>query len=180
MCTNEVLKCIMLTSKLNETLRRPLIPKPKQSPHQQPKSSTRMKVYYNHRLKVMTGIEATTTFRDLIAAILISSSSSVIPSEIESDIDRYVICENMNDVEKCLDSSLNVREQLARLANERLLIGSSGMKVRHTMRLRSKIKCLPVNVVVQEDEPHELTESDTRSDVVVLEEFIGGKSLRVC
>lgn len=170
MCTNQVLKCLMFTNKVNESLRHhTLFAKP--DPNRYKEKRTRMKVSFNKRLKVLTGIDATTTFRDLIAAILISSSSN--PSRVEHEIDRYVICESMNGVVKCLDSTRNVRDELARIDSERrLLVIDGNVKIRHTMKLKSKIKCLPVNInvlAVNDDD-----DTETQSDIVVLEEFIGG------
>lgn len=163
MCTNQALKCLFVNSaKLNESIGS------SSEYGSDYKNRNQIKIYFNRRLKVLTGIEEKTTFRDLITAILVSSSKSLPNDKLVKEIDRYVICETLNSVEKCLDSELNVREELERIRNERMLLNHD-QNISHTMRLKSIIKCLPMKINSNLNE----LRSDSNT-VLVLEEFIGG------
>lgn len=163
MCTNQALKCLFVNSaKLNESIGS------SSEYGSDYKNRNQIKIYFNQRLKVLTGIEEKTTFRDLITAILVSSSKSLPNDKLVKEIDRYVICETLNSVEKCLDSELNVRDELERIRSERMLLNHD-QNISHTMRLKSSIKCLPMKINSNLNE----LRSDSNT-VLVLEEFIGG------
>lgn len=171
MCTNQALKCLKLAKKLSESFGGSSSEAYYRRCADNNNNKDQMKIFFKKRLKVLTGIEETTTFRDLISAILISTTTPIITSKsnLEAEVDRYVICETMNRVDKCLDSRLNVKDELVRIRKETALCG---MRITHTMRLKSSIRCLPCRM----DRANNPTRfSHPNGHVPILQEFIGGK-----
>jgi hypothetical protein len=151
MCTNQALKCILFAPKNHKassfdsssTLSGNYFYSTDSRTN-----STQIKIHFNQKPKLLTGIDAKTTFGDLIAAILISSAFQV-DNDLDSELIRakaheYVICESRNHVEKCLEPSLRVKCELDRIACESALVEPHKYKVRHTMRHKLSIQCLRI------------------------------------
>lgn len=129
-----------------------------------------IKIVFKGKVKLLTGLDAMTIFNDLKLALLASFKQSVEIKQVE--LDKYVICESINSVEKVIDSSISVQSELKRLNQESYLLGDE-YPIYHIMRLKSSIQKLatsnqrPVNNHKKRSDISK-KESDK---VAILEEF---------
>ncbi len=109
-------------------------------------STKSLKIFFKQKFKLCTGIDNKTTFNDLKIALLFSLYSKSKNSKsnleyIKRKADNYVICESLNTVEKVIDSSILVINEINRISQESLLLGD--LKVVHVMRSRKRLQPLP-------------------------------------
>lgn len=146
MCTNQAFKCMFSSSnnnnnnntfgKLNDSMLS--TDYYKTMPSLRKVKLNQIKILFDNKYKLLTGIEDQTTFRDLILAVLVSLN------EMETDekkkqskhsllnsVDNYVIYELIDDVERPLDSSLTVKHELKRMRENK-----TSVVVSHVMRLK--------------------------------------------
>lgn len=140
MCTNGTFKCLL--SHNESMLSEAYFGKQKTSSFK----LNEIKIIFKNRLKLMTGIDANTTFEDLKMALLISKNESKPSSKSQKSKSlnhkEYVICESVNNVEKVIDSSSNVQSELKRIHQESMLL-EDDFKIFHIMRLKASLKRLP-------------------------------------
>ena len=163
MCSNQVMKCLL---NIQSSL-------PNSDAYLCKKDfkTNEIKILFKDKLKLLTGIDENTTFDDLKLAILISyyQSSNKMKrrrlkktvNELQDMVKDFVVCESINNVEKVINSSLLVQNELHRIAYESTYLGE--FKVRHVMRNLKTIKALS---------QHESSDFFPANKVPILEEFL--------
>ena len=121
-------------------------------------STKSLKIFFKQKFKLCTGIDNKTTFNDLKLALLFSLYSKSKNSKsnleyIKRKADNYVICESLNTVEKVIDSSILVINEINRISQESLLLGD--LKVVHVMRSRKRLMPLPFLISSKNEQKEE-------------------------
>ena len=137
MCsTVSTIKCLFIT---NESIySEPYLPN---KPKAIDTSLTEIRIIFKNRIKLLKGINSSTTFGDLKLALLISRNQAKADTREKSSYasKKWCICQSMNKVEKIMSSDLNVQNEMRRSINERVLTNNE-FNVIYIMRLKSNLQ----------------------------------------